>query len=132
MANKANSDHRITPAGAPVKIVAGGGVQGVYIVAQPGLDKPEKLKGKTLGTFQNDTLEVLPDLADTIVPGHGPIGGAAFNKFSSTHFPRTTAEVRFAYDVIVSTLPCASKPPRGLPSGSVTRRKWLPWILGTP
>jgi len=47
-------------AGAPVKIVAGGGVQGVYIVAQPGLDKPEKLKGKVLGTFQNDTLEVLP------------------------------------------------------------------------
>lgn len=47
-------------AGAPVKIVAGGGVQGVYMVAQPGLDTPEKLKGKTLGTFQNDTLEVLP------------------------------------------------------------------------
>ena len=47
-------------AGAPVKIVAGGGVQGVYIVAQPGLDTPAKLKGKTLGTFQNDTLEVLP------------------------------------------------------------------------
>ena len=47
-------------AGAPVKIVAGGGVQGVFIVAQPGLDTPEKLKGKTLGTFQNDTLEVLP------------------------------------------------------------------------
>jgi NitT/TauT family transport system substrate-binding protein len=47
-------------AGAPVKIVAGGGVQGVYIVAQPGLDAPAKLKGKTLGTFQNNTLEVLP------------------------------------------------------------------------
>ena len=47
-------------AGAPVKIVAGGGVQGVYIVAQPGLDTPAKLKGKTLGTFQNNTLEVLP------------------------------------------------------------------------
>ena len=47
-------------AGAPVKIIAGGGVQGVYLVAQPGLDTPEKLKGKVLGTFQNDTLEVLP------------------------------------------------------------------------
>jgi NitT/TauT family transport system substrate-binding protein len=47
-------------AGAAVKIVAGGGVQGVYMVAQPGLDTPAKLKGKTLGTFQNDTLEVLP------------------------------------------------------------------------
>jgi NitT/TauT family transport system substrate-binding protein len=47
-------------AGAPVKIVAGGGVQGVYMIAQPGLDTPAKFKGKTLGTFQNDTLEVLP------------------------------------------------------------------------
>jgi NitT/TauT family transport system substrate-binding protein len=47
-------------AGAPVKIVAGGGVQGVYMIAQPGLDTPAKLKGKTLGTFQNNTLEVLP------------------------------------------------------------------------
>jgi NitT/TauT family transport system substrate-binding protein len=47
-------------AGAPVKIVAGGGVEGCAIVAHPGLDTPEKLKGKTLGTFQLDTLEVLP------------------------------------------------------------------------
>jgi NitT/TauT family transport system substrate-binding protein len=47
-------------AGAPVKIIAGGGVEGCGIVAQPGLDTPEKLKGKTLGTFQLDTLEVMP------------------------------------------------------------------------
>ena len=47
-------------AGAPIKIVAGGGVEGVSIIAQPGLDTPAKLKGKTLGTFQNNTLEVLP------------------------------------------------------------------------
>jgi NitT/TauT family transport system substrate-binding protein len=47
-------------AGAPVKIVAGGGVEGCAIVAQPGLDSPQKLKGKTLGTFQLDTLEVMP------------------------------------------------------------------------
>jgi NitT/TauT family transport system substrate-binding protein len=47
-------------AGAPVKIVAGGGVEGCAIVAQAGLDTPEKLKGKTLGTFQLDTLEVMP------------------------------------------------------------------------
>lgn len=47
-------------AGAPVKIVAGGGIQGCILVAQPGLDTPAKLKGKTLGTFQLDTLEVLP------------------------------------------------------------------------
>lgn len=47
-------------AGAPVKIVAGGGIEGCVIVAQPGLDSAEKLKGKTLATFQLDTLEVLP------------------------------------------------------------------------
>jgi NitT/TauT family transport system substrate-binding protein len=47
-------------AGAPVKIIGGGGVQGCILLAQPGLDSPEKLKGKTLGTFQLDTLEVLP------------------------------------------------------------------------
>ena len=46
--------------GAPVKIVAGGGIEGCAIVAQPGLDSPQKLKGKTLGTFQLDTLEVMP------------------------------------------------------------------------
>jgi NitT/TauT family transport system substrate-binding protein len=47
-------------AGAPVTIVAGGGIEGLVLIAQPGLDTPEKLKGKTLGTFQMDTLEVLP------------------------------------------------------------------------
>lgn len=47
-------------AGAPVKIVAGSGIEGCVIVSQPGLDSAEKLKGKTLGTFQLDTLEVMP------------------------------------------------------------------------
>ena len=47
-------------AGAPVKIIAGGGIEGCVIVSRPGLDSAEKLKGKTLGTFQLDTLEVLP------------------------------------------------------------------------
>lgn len=47
-------------AGAPIRIVAGGGIEGCIIVAQPGLDSADKLKGKTLATFQLDTLEVLP------------------------------------------------------------------------
>ena len=47
-------------AGAPVKIIAGGGVEGCGIVSQPGLSTAESLKGKTLGTFQLDTLEVMP------------------------------------------------------------------------
>jgi NitT/TauT family transport system substrate-binding protein len=47
-------------AGAPIKVVGGGGVEGCGIVSRPGLDSPEKLKGKTLATFQLDTLEVMP------------------------------------------------------------------------
>jgi NitT/TauT family transport system substrate-binding protein len=46
--------------GAPVKIVAGTGVEGCVIIGQPGIDSPEKLAGKSLATFQADTLEVLP------------------------------------------------------------------------
>jgi len=45
-------------AGVDVKIVGGGGMGGVGLVAQPGL-KVADFKGKTLGTFQNDTLEIL-------------------------------------------------------------------------
>ena len=47
-------------AGVPVTIIAGGGIEGCAVVSQPGLDTAEKLKGKVLGTFQLDTLEVLP------------------------------------------------------------------------
>jgi NitT/TauT family transport system substrate-binding protein len=47
-------------AGAPVKIIAGGGIEGCAIVARPGLTTPASLRGKTLGTFQLDTLEVMP------------------------------------------------------------------------
>jgi NitT/TauT family transport system substrate-binding protein len=47
-------------AGAPVKIVAGGGVEGCIIVASEGIKTAADLKGKTFGTFQADTLEVLP------------------------------------------------------------------------
>ncbi len=47
-------------AGAPVRIVAGGGVEGCAIVAQAGIKSAADMKGKSLGTFQADTLEVLP------------------------------------------------------------------------
>jgi NitT/TauT family transport system substrate-binding protein len=47
-------------AGAPVKIVAGGGVEGCIIVAKEGIKSAADLKGKSFGTFQADTLEVLP------------------------------------------------------------------------
>jgi len=47
-------------AGAPVKIVAGAGVEGCILVAREGINNAQDLKGKTIGTFQSDTLEVLP------------------------------------------------------------------------
>ncbi|MET0541512.1 MAG: substrate-binding domain-containing protein, partial [Variovorax sp.] len=47
-------------AGAPVKIVAGAGVEGCILVAKEGIKSAADLKGKTIGTFQADTLEVLP------------------------------------------------------------------------
>ncbi|MEC5396323.1 ABC transporter substrate-binding protein [Uliginosibacterium sp. H1] len=47
-------------AGAPVRIVAGGGVNGCLVVARDGIKSAADMKGKTLGTFQADTLEVLP------------------------------------------------------------------------
>jgi NitT/TauT family transport system substrate-binding protein len=47
-------------AGAPVKIVAGAGVNGCILIGRDGIKTAADLKGKTLGTFQADTLEVLP------------------------------------------------------------------------
>jgi NitT/TauT family transport system substrate-binding protein len=47
-------------AGAPVKIIAGAGVNGCILIAKEGIKSAADLKGKTVGTFQADTLEVLP------------------------------------------------------------------------
>src|SRR4051794_3946631 len=45
--------------GAPVKIVSGAGVQGCVLLAQPGITSAAGLRGKTVGTFQADTLEMV-------------------------------------------------------------------------
>ena len=55
----------------------------------------------------------------------GGSGGGAPSRFSSTHLPRSTGDVRFGYDVTVITLPWPSSPPRRA-SSSVTRRNRLP------
>jgi len=47
-------------AGAPVKIVAGGGVQGCIIIAKEDIKSAKDLKAMNFGTFQADTLELLP------------------------------------------------------------------------
>lgn len=46
--------------GAPVKIIAGGGVKGNSIVAGPGIKTQEDTRGKVLATVQADTLEIMP------------------------------------------------------------------------
>jgi NitT/TauT family transport system substrate-binding protein len=50
----------LVDAGAPVKLVAGAGVEGCLLIAKEGIKTAADLKGKTIGTFQADTLEVLP------------------------------------------------------------------------
>lgn len=40
-------------AGAPVKIVAGGGIEGCILVAQPGLDSPENSRARLWGPFSS-------------------------------------------------------------------------------
>ncbi len=46
--------------GAPVQLVAGAGVEGCILIGSEGISSAQDLKGKSLGTFQADTLEVLP------------------------------------------------------------------------
>ena len=50
----------LVDAGAPVKMVAGAGVEGCILIGGEGIKTARDLKGKTIGTFQADTLEVLP------------------------------------------------------------------------
>lgn len=50
----------LVDAGAPVRMVAGAGVEGCILVGRDGIKSAADLKGKTIGTFQADTLEVLP------------------------------------------------------------------------
>jgi NitT/TauT family transport system substrate-binding protein len=50
----------LVDAGAPVRMVAGAGVEGCILIAREGIKSAADLKGKTIGTFQADTLEVLP------------------------------------------------------------------------
>lgn len=50
----------LVDAGAPVRMVAGAGVEGCILVAREGIKTAADLKGKSIGTFQADTLEVLP------------------------------------------------------------------------
>ena len=51
-------------------------------------------------------------------PGGGGGTGTPKMLFSS-HLPRSTGDVRSGYDVVASSAPCASRPPRCVGFGSV-------------
>jgi len=72
------------------------------IVAQPGLDTPAKLKGKTLDTFQMDTLEVLP--YDWLKKN-----GVAFNEITARYMGNTPEAVE-AFKVGALDFICTIEP----------------------
>lgn len=75
--------------GAPVKMVAGAGAEGCILIGGEGIASAEDLKGKTIGTFQADTLEVLPyDYLTT--------AGVAFNETTVRYF-NTSPEMAAAF-----------------------------------
>jgi NitT/TauT family transport system substrate-binding protein len=45
--------------GAPIRIIAGSGLNGLYVLGQPEISDWKSLVGKRIGTFRSDTLEVM-------------------------------------------------------------------------
>ncbi|MBI3365267.1 MAG: ABC transporter substrate-binding protein [Ignavibacteriae bacterium] len=45
--------------GMPVRIIAGSGINGLYLLGQKGVKIIKQLKGKRIGTFRSDTLELI-------------------------------------------------------------------------
>ena len=68
--------------GAPVQMVAGAGAEGCILVASEGINSAEDLKGKSIGTFQADTLEVLP--YDYMAAAGIPFADADIKYFNSS------------------------------------------------
>lgn len=65
---KGDVDFSVTPfttvmvayaAGAPLRIIAGSGMNGLRLVAARDIDSPSKLRHKRIGTFRADTLEMM-------------------------------------------------------------------------
>lgn len=92
--------------GAPVKIIGGTGAEGCIIVAQPGIDSAEKLRGKTLATFQADTLEVLPY---DWLKAHGVDWQEVDVRFMGTSPELAQAFINGAVDAICHIEPYASQ-----------------------
>ena len=72
----------LVDAGAPVQMVAGAGAEGCILIASEGIKTANDLKGKTIGTFQADTLEVLP--YDYMTGAGVPFAEAEIKYFNSS------------------------------------------------
>lgn len=73
--------------GAPVKVIGGGGVGGVGLVAQPGIKTAADVKGKTLATFQMDTLE-------TFAYDWCKVNGIAYRDLNVRYFDTVNSSVQ--------------------------------------
>jgi NitT/TauT family transport system substrate-binding protein len=98
--------------GAPVKIISGSGAQGCVIVAQPGIDSAQKVRGKSFGTFQADTLEVLPY---DWLKAHGIAWTDVDVRFFQTSPELTQAFIARQIDLICHIEPYATQALRGVP-----------------
>ena len=72
----------LVDAGAPVQLVAGAGVEGCILIGSDGIKNAKDLKGKSLGTFQADTLEVMP--YDYMTAAGVPFADANIKYFNSS------------------------------------------------
>ena len=72
----------LVDAGAPVQMVAGAGAEGCILVGSKGINSAADLKGKSIGTFQADTLEVLP--YDYMTAAGIPFADADIKYFNSS------------------------------------------------
>jgi NitT/TauT family transport system substrate-binding protein len=102
--------------GAPVKIVCGTGVEGCVVVARPGIDSPKDLEGKSLATFQADTLEVLPY---DLLKAHGVDWTSVDTRFMGSSPEIVQAFVNGAVDSISHIEPYATQALKAVPGAKV-------------
>jgi len=92
--------------GASFSVVGGSGIQGLVVVAHPGIESFEDLRGKKIGTFQADTLDI-------VVYDYLKNKGLTYNDVEMVYFGDGTellnAFVAGRLDVISSVEPNATK-----------------------
>lgn len=106
----------IADKGAPVKIIAGTGVEGCIVVARPGIDSADQLRGKSIATFQADTLEVLPY---DLLKAHGVSWDEVDMRFMGSSPEIVQAFVSGAVDAMSHIEPYASQGLAEVPGSKV-------------